>query len=155
MSETDELVQQLLDLDEDELKVQLGMHAQGMATDSRSASVASIEVQAASRGVFDTKALEIGQRLFDRINAGAYDILCGNPFGDSGETLQKLETALSENYAKAAGIIAPVLVSGLGLAPAIATIIATIIVKKIAQGSSNLICETWHKSLKPAENPTA
>jgi hypothetical protein len=150
MAETDELIQQLLDLDEDQLKIQLGIQAQAMEAESRGDSMESIEVEPVPKGGINTQALEMGQQLFDRINTGAYDILCGNPFPDSGETLQQLKKALEENYAKATGLLAPVLVSGLGLAPAIATIIATIIIKKIAQGSSNLICETWQKSLNPA-----
>jgi hypothetical protein len=150
MENTDELMQQLLDLDEDQLKAQLGIQAQGIAANPSIASIEAVDVDAAPRGIIDAKALEFGQRLFNRINQGAYEIMCEDPFGDRSETLQQLEQALNDNYVKAAGILAPALVSGLGLAPAIATIIATIIVKKIAQGSANLICETWQKTLLPS-----
>jgi|GEM_PF-3433159 hypothetical protein len=48
-------------------------------------------------------------------------------------------------------MLAPVLVSGLALAPAIATLLATLIIKKIANTGAKAICETWEKSLvKPA-----
>lgn len=152
MAELDELVQQLLTLDEDELKTQLGMQVQGIGEDLKAdTSLAALDVNtlmAVPRGPIADKALEVGQRLFNRVNAGAYDILCGNPFDDAGETLKQLEKALDESYAKAAGIVAPFLVTSLGLAPAIATIIATLIIQKIAKGSSQLICDTWKKSLE-------
>lgn len=48
-------------------------------------------------------------------------------------------------------MLAPVLTSGLGLAPAVATLLATLINKKIFNYIATGVCETWEKNLpKPA-----
>ncbi|MCL1474589.1 hypothetical protein [Argonema antarcticum] len=61
---------------------------------------------------------------------------------------------MEENYTKAAGILAPVLVSSLGLAPTIAALVASIIIKKISKDVAGGICSTWAKSLNISENST-
>ncbi|MEW6498805.1 MAG: hypothetical protein AB1589_40845 [Cyanobacteriota bacterium] len=95
----------------------------------------------------DPRVLETGRRLFDRINPIAYELLCKPLGGEDPETQKILDETISQNYTKAAGMLAPVLISGLGLAPAVATLLATLIIKKIAKMGSGAICETWEKSL--------
>jgi hypothetical protein len=151
MAEIDELVEKLAELDEETLQVQLGMEVQSLGEDlTRSASIESIDVEmlmAVPRGAEGNKALEFGQRLFKRLNGEAYDLLCSSdPFGDGGKTMQKIEDAYKDSTTKAAGVLAPVLVTNLGLAPAIAAIIATLIVQKIAKATGETICSMWQES---------
>ncbi|MCF3574004.1 hypothetical protein [Planktothrix agardhii] len=75
-----------------------------------------------------------------------------NPLGSDSETEKVLDEVINQNYTKAAGILAPVLVSGLGLAPAIATLIATLVIKKIAKAGSEEICKSWKASLPTEES---
>ncbi len=156
MTQLDDLVQRLANLDEETLQQQLGIRAQNLGEDlTRSASIESIDVKtltAVPRGPEGNKALEFGQRLFKRLNAEAYDLLCSSdPFGDGGKTMQQIESAYKDSSTKAAGVLAPILVANLGLAPVVAAIIATLIVQKIAKATGSTICSMWQESLKSSE----
>ncbi len=158
MAEVAVIVESLWQLDEDQLAAQIGSHAQAIEDDAAGrgtigidpASLDSIDVGFATRGAIDLKLLEGGQRLFDRVNPLVYDLMC-KPLGNDAETQKILDEAIGQNYTKAASMLAPTLISGLGLAPAIATLVATLIVKKIANSTATGICETWQQNLpKPA-----
>ncbi|MCD8487587.1 MAG: hypothetical protein LRZ84_12845 [Desertifilum sp.] len=152
MTDINDLVQQLAEVDEEALQIQLGKQAQRLAADlTESASIDSIDVEmleAVPRGGDTDKALELGQRLFKRLNAEAYDLMCGSdPFGDGGKTMQQIEAAYKGGSTQAAGVIAPILVASLGLAPAIAAIISTLIVQKFAKATGDTICGMWKESM--------
>ncbi len=158
MAEVAVIVESLWELDEDQLAAQIGSHAQAIEDDAAGlgtrgidpGSLDSIDVGFATKGAIDLKFLEGGQRLFDRANPLVYDLMC-KPLGNDANTQKILDEAIGENYTKAAGMLAPALISGLGLAPAIATLVATLIVKKIANYTATGICETWQQNLpKPA-----
>lgn len=158
MAEIEVLLESLWELDEDQLAAQIGDRAQAIEDDVAGggtrgvdpASLESIDVNIAARASIDPKFLEAGQRLFDRINPSAYELMC-KPLGDNADTQKILDETINQNYTKAAGMLAPVLVSGFGLAPAVAALVATLIIKKIANMGATAICESWEKSLvKPA-----
>jgi hypothetical protein len=159
MTEFEAIVASLWDLDDDVLAAQLGDRAQAIEDDVAGggtrgvdpASLESIDVDVATRAPIDPKLLDAGQRIFDRVNPSAYELMCKPLGGDNADTQKILDETVNQNYTKAAGMLAPVLVSGLGLAPAVATLLATLIIKKIANMGATAICETWEKSLvKPA-----
>ena len=151
MTQIDALTEKLVELDNNQLCLHLGMSTQGISDDlegqTRSASIDSFDLSLyeLTRGNEDT--LNFGQRLFKRLNAASYELLCKDPF-DDGETLKKLNDALKDSTAKAAGFLAPVLVANLGLAPAVAAIVATLVVKTFAKAIGEEICSTWKKSLE-------
>ena len=158
MTEFEDIVASLLELDDDVLEAQLGSHAQAIGDDVAGrgargvdpASLESIDVNFATRGAIDPRLLEAGKQLFDRVNPLVYDLMC-KPLGNDAETQKILDETINQNYSKAAGMLAPVLVSGLGLAPVVATLVATLIIKKVSKYLATGICETWEKSLvKPA-----
>jgi hypothetical protein len=159
MTEFEAIVASLWDLDDDVLAAQLGDHAQAIEDDVAGrgtrgvdpASLESIDVDVATRAPIDPKLLDAGQRIFDRVNPSAYELMCKPLGGDNADTQKILDETVNQNYTKAAGMLAPVLVNGVGLAPAVATLLATLIIKKIANMGATAICETWEKSLvKPA-----
>lgn len=164
MADINELLQTLSELDEDELEAKLGMRAQTIGEalkrgDTRSATVESLEVeQAVPRGLIDD-ALAAGQRLFSWISPTAYNLLC-TPLGGEGadETMKELVKLLDEdlekNVTKAAGMLAPFLVSSMGLAPAIAAVVATLIIKRTSKKGGTLICDSWKKILPTSESTT-
>jgi glycosyltransferase A (GT-A) superfamily protein (DUF2064 family) len=158
MAEVEVLVESLWELDEDQLQAQIGSRVQAIGDDVAGrgargvdlASLESIDVNVAARASIDQTFLDAGRQLFDRVNPLVYELMC-KPLGDDAETRKILDETINQNYTKAAGMLAPVLVSGVGLAPAVATLLATLIIKKIAKTGANAICETWEKSLaKPA-----
>jgi hypothetical protein len=154
MAEIEVLVKSLWELDEDQLAVQIGDRAQAIEDDAAGlgtrgidpASLDSIDVNVAARASIDPKLLATGQRLFDRVNPLVYDLMC-KPLGNDPQTEKILDEAIGQNYTKAAGMLAPILISGVGLAPAVATLVATLIVKKIANYSATAICDTWKQNL--------
>jgi hypothetical protein len=154
MAEIEVLVESLWELDEDQLAAQIGDRAQAIGDDAAGlgtrgidpASLDSIDVNVAARASIDLRLLESGQRLFDRVNPLVYELMC-QPLGNDPQTQKILDEAIGQNYTKAAGMLAPVLISGLGLAPAIATLLATLIIKKIANYTATEICDTWKQNL--------
>ena len=158
MTEVEAIVESLWELDDDVLEAQLGSRVQAIGDDVAGrgargidpASLESIDVNVAARASIDPRFLNAGRQLVDRVNPLTYELMC-KPLGDDAETQKILDETINQNYTKAAGMLAPVLVSGVGLAPAVATLLATLIIKKIAKTGANAICETWEKSLvKPA-----
>lgn len=158
MAEIEVIVKSLWELDEEQLAVQIGDRAQAIEDDAAGlgtrgidpASLDSIDVNVAARASIDPRLLEAGQRLFDRVNPLVYDLMC-KPLLNDPQTQKILDEAIDQNYTKAAGMLAPILISGVGLAPAVATLVATLIVKKIANYSATAICDTWKQNLpKPA-----
>ncbi len=158
MAEVEVLVESLWELDEDQLQAQIGSRVQAIGDDVAGrgargvdlASLESIDVNVAARASIDQTFLDAGRQLFDRVNPLVYELMC-KPLGDDAETRKILDETINQNYTKAAGMLAPVLVSGVGLAPAVATLLATLIIKKVSKYLATGICETWEKSLaKPA-----
>ena len=159
MTEVEAMVASLWELDEDQLEAQIGSRVQAIGDDVAigvtrgvdPASLESIDVNFAARASIDPRFLDAGRQLFDRVNPLTYELMCKPLGGDEAETRKILDETINQNYTKAAGMLAPVLVSGLGLAPAVATLLATLIIKKVSKYLATGICETWEKSLvKPA-----
>lgn len=143
MQDYNELIPQLLELDEESLEAQLGLQVQG--------TLDSIDINATAKAAINPEVLAAGKHFLKQLNSGLYDLMC-NPLGSDPETEKVLDEVINQNYTKAAGMLAPLLVSGLGLAPAIATLIATLVVKKIAKAGSEEICKSWKASLPTEES---
>ncbi|MEP6487202.1 hypothetical protein NDI43_00860 [Microcoleus vaginatus GB2-A3] len=160
MTEVEAIVESLWELDDDVLEAQLGSRVQAIGDDVAGGvatrgvdltSWESIDVNVAARASIDPRFLDAGRQLFDRVNPLTYELMCKPLGGDDAETRKILDETINQNYTKAAGMLAPVLVSGVGLAPAVATLLATLIIKKVSKYVATGICETWDKSLvKPA-----
>jgi hypothetical protein len=155
MAEIEVIVESLWELDEDQLQAQLGSRAQAIEDDVAGrgtrgidpASLESIDVNVAARASIDPRFLEAGKQLFDRINPLAYELMCKPLGADDAEIRKILDETVNQNYTKAAGMLAPVLVNGVGLAPAVATLLATLIIKKVSKYIATGICETWQQNL--------
>ncbi|MEG5157490.1 MULTISPECIES: hypothetical protein [unclassified Microcoleus] len=160
MAEVEVIVESLWELDEDQLEAQIGSRVQAIGDDVAGrrgargidpASLESIDVNVAARASIDPRFLDAGRQLVDRVNPLAYELMCKPLGGNDAQTQKILDEASGQNYTKAASMLAPALISGLGLAPAIATLLATLIIKKIANYTATGICETWQQNLpKPA-----
>lgn len=164
MANVDELLQNLSTLSEDELEAQLGMRAQTIGEEATrgvadSAAIDSIDPNApVPRGLVDD-ALAAGQRMFNWISPAAYKLLC-TPMGDGStdgtmqELVKLLDQDLEKNLAKAAGMLAPFLTANLGLAPAIAALVSTLIIKRVSKGVAKFTCDAWEKTLSSSSSVT-
>ena len=159
MAEIEVLMDSLWELDEEQLEAQIGSRVEAIEDDVAGrgargvdpASLDSIDVGFATKGAIDPRFLEAGKQLFDRVNPLVYELMCKPLGGDDAETRKILDETVNQNYTKAAGMLAPVLVNGVGLAPAVATLVATLIIKKVSKYIATGICETWENNLpKPA-----
>lgn len=158
MAEVEAVAQGLLALDEEELMAQIGARSQLIEDQPAAASIDSLaEEVPVPRGAFDD-LLQSGKNIFAPASAQAYKILC-SPIGGEGELAAELDKLMNEKTAEAAAkmtaALAPVLVGSLGLPQSIAVMVGSLIVKKIAKGTSDLICENWQATLEAAPNAAA
>lgn len=156
MADTEAIVHHLLELDEDELMAQIGIKAQAIEQDESAADLASLEEPIAIPRAGWDDIFQFGQDIFSDASAQAYKLLCTSLEGENGDTnelVQELEKLLgaktAEAATKATALLAPVLVGSLGLPQSLAVLISTLLVRRLAKGASNLICEKWQASLTP------
>lgn len=150
MTDFNAVVQKLQALDEDELIAQLGMRVQAIESDPSAASIESLEEpMPVPRASWDD-VLKTGQNLLNQTSADTYKLMC-TPIGGNGDLAKELNQVLNEKTAEAAAkatsLITPVLVGSLGLPQSLAVLLGTLIVKKLAKGTSDFICDRWQQSL--------
>lgn len=144
-------IELLLQSNEKQLLEQLGMHAAVVTRDLTKAGELHPNIVAADVKMMgikdDLKAL--GTRVLRRWNRSAYDLLCGTD-PDDAATQQEIKKALGLGEAAVIGALATALV-GIGLMPALAPIVAAILVKKFFRPAYGEFCAVWKGKL-PADS---
>ena len=160
MAEVEALAQRLVELNEEDLTVQLGALSQYVETNPEAASIESFEEIPVPRGAFDD-LLKAGKNVFGPASSDAYKIFCSPVEGvlikdpDLAKELGKLmDQKTTEASAKATAIIAPILTGSLGLPQSLAVIVGALLVKNLAKGAANLICNTWEKNIQETSDST-
>ena len=140
-------VKKLLISEEDQLYEELGIRAKAIAEDPAKSSSFDPDVtyNQAQMGFMDD-VREFGKRLFRRWNVEAHKLICGSDDEDEEER-KKLAEAVGIGEVSAAGALTALLVSHLGLAPAIAAVIAALAIKRFFRPAYDEFCQTWKKSL--------
>jgi hypothetical protein len=157
MANIDAVVQSLLELDEEELTAQVGARSQSIEIDPSTADLASLESEpiAASRASFDD-LIKIGQNVFGPASSGAYNLLC-SPVGGDTDLAQQIDSLMNqktaEASAKATALLSPILAGSLGLPQSLAVVVGALVVKKLAKGTSDFVCENWKKNLAAEGTP--
>jgi len=157
MANVDAVVQSLLELDEEELTAQVGARFQSIEIDPNAADLASLEEEpiAASRASLDD-LIKIGQKVFGPASAGAYNLLC-SPVGGDDELAQQINNLINqktaEASAKATALLSPILVGSLGLPQSLAIVVGALLVKKLAKGTSDLVCDNWKRNIEAEGTP--
>ncbi|MEG4813425.1 hypothetical protein [Microcoleus sp. K5-D4] len=158
MTQSDELYQKLLELDEDSLKAQLGIRVQEIARDptARSASLESLDeaLSATPRGGSPDRAdVNFGDRYFKQLNVKTHNLMCGELFDDQ-ELKAKVLASFKENSDQGVALLAPILASHFNIALSLAVLAATLIIKTlcsatstIASATSETICGVWKENL--------
>ena len=94
----------------------------------------------------------IGKRMFGELHGQAYHLVCGSDAEDEADRNQFLG-ALGMGVEGAVVVLAGVLVSRLGLAAAMAGVLAALIVKRFAMPTLKegyaAMCEVWREHLPP------
>jgi hypothetical protein len=141
-------VKKLLGADEDTLLEQLGMRAQAAQAGVPGAAeydpVITYDVQ--EMGSLDDLR-DLGRRLLHRWSRELHHIACGS-MDDDKKDRESIIMALGLGDVAIAATISSVLVTSFAVAPAVATVIAALVVKRIIEPAGETICEHWDELLK-------
>ena len=140
-------VTKLLDAEDDQLYEQLGIRARALAIDPGTAGSfdPSVTYDEARMGLKDD-VKEFGKRLFRRWNKEAHNLVCGSKEGDQKDR-EDLLKAFGVSESVVAATVAALLVSSLGVAPAIAAVVAALAVRKFFRPGYEEFCAVWGEHL--------
>ncbi len=154
-SQAQPAVANLLNQDTDQLYAELGKRLHAMRTEPALAgSFAPSLPPQTLMGLAPSDALRtFGKTFFDRLNVQAYDLVCGTN-ADATQQRENIFTAFTSGTAGVGGVLAALLVSQLGLAPAIAGVVAALVIKLFFKPAYDAMCAAWKEGL-PQTNQTA
>jgi len=142
-------VRTLLKQDEDRLYEELGKRARAMAANPKVAASFAPRViyEKRTMGILDDLR-EFGRRLFRRWNEEAYNLVCGSQARDEKDRKDLLEAVGIGDAAVVAAVISGGLVAYLGVAPALAAVIAALIVKRFWRPTYAEFCHCWKRAVR-------
>jgi hypothetical protein len=140
-------MKKLLKADETQLYEQLGIRARAIGQDpAKSASFEpEVTYDQAQMGLKED-VKDFGQRLFKRWNAEAYKLFCSTEVEDK-QFRTEMTNAFGVGDTAVAAVLASLLVTHLGIAPAIAAVVAALIIKRFFRPVYEEFCVAWKKSL--------
>ncbi len=146
-TETASALEKLVNADDDTLFEQLGMRVK--ATASREVGVIeynpTLVHDAHVMGPLDDLR-ELGRRVLRRWNRELYRVACGGESED-GKDRESILKALGIGDVALGGAIAAVLIGSFGVAPAVATVVGALIVKRLGAPAADEICKFWSESI--------
>jgi hypothetical protein len=141
--------------DEEALYRLLGMRMKALERDpSIAGDFAPAPVAPAELGIAVPDLLEFGRAAFVRIATLGQTLVCGTE-ANQGFHLQRILTSLGTDTATVTAAVATLLIAQLAIAPAVAGVVATIIVGKVAPTSLAALCKMWGAKVAPPAPPTA
>lgn len=145
------VVEKLLKYDEDELYERLGMTARAMAADpSVAGSFDPIVFYNEPEMEYIENAREFGRRLFRRWNVETYKLICGDDIDDMIDR-EELTAAFIINDTAVAAALSSLLVTHIGLAPPLAVVIASLVIKRFSSPGHDEFCKVWKGRLRKYE----
>jgi hypothetical protein len=144
-------VKKLLKSDEEQLYEKLGIRAKAIAQDPTKGSLFEPQVtyDMAQMGLKED-VMEFGQRLFNRLNVEGYKLICGSETEDQKDRKDLMKAFSTNDEVTVATALSVLLVTNLGLAPAIAAVVAALLVKRFFRPAYEEFCQTWKKNLSAA-----
>ncbi len=85
---------------------------------------------------------ELGERIFWRWSATLHRFIC-NPSDDDTDEKSRLLAAIGSKGSGVTALAAGILVSSFGLSPAIAAVVAALLLKLVFQPAGDEICAYW------------
>lgn len=141
-------VAELLGASEESLFQQLGIRAMALKQNPELSGnfASSADYLERDMGTLDD-IRDYGKRFFRRWNVEAFKLVCGTDPEDA-EDRKKLADAFGLGEGRLASLIAAMLVAQLGLAPAVAAVIAVIVLKRfLFNPGYQVSCEYWKNHL--------
>lgn len=140
-------VDALLKNDEDELYLALGSRLRAIQQEPSLSGTFAPDIPAgleALGAVDDIK--DFGRRFFKRVNSQAYQLICGTG-AENTEERERVIDAFGIGEEAVAPAIAALLVVHLGLAPAVAAVVAALIIRLFFRNAFAAMCEVWQEKL--------
>jgi hypothetical protein len=143
-------IEKLLQSTPDQLFAELGLRQKAIVNDPAQAGLfeTTVTYDAAFAGPLDVLK-EFGQKFFSRLSHDLYDLVCGDDKENAAER-KKLVDALGGGTTVFASALTGILVSSFGLAPAIATVVAALVVKLFFKNAYGAMCAVWQRHLSAA-----
>jgi len=154
MAELSELakpsVASLFQSDPDQLYEQLGIRMRALGHDPAVAAsfAPDISYDAKFMGPLDS-IRRFGELYFKRVSRQCHDLVCGQDAKDTDER-KKVVNAFGFSKEDVGSAVAALLVAHLAMAPAIAAVMAVLIVKLFFRPAIDAMCETWRENLEKA-----
>jgi hypothetical protein len=143
-------IAELSSKDDDELYRLLALRVKAMQRDPTTAGQLSPMVSDAdAMGIAFVDLVKFGKATFGRLALAGHSVVCGDG-ADEGNRLARLLATANKDVATVTATVAALLVGQLAIAPAIAGIVATIIIGKVAPTSLDALCRVWAARL-PAQ----
>jgi uncharacterized membrane protein YdfJ with MMPL/SSD domain len=140
-------LERLLQAEPDQLFAELGLRQKAIENDPAQAGLfePAATYDASFAGPLDILK-EFGQDFFGRVNMDLYSLVCGDDAKFASDR-KKLVDALGLGDVAFAGALTAVLITSFGLAPAIATVVAALVVKLFFKNALAAMCAVWKKRL--------
>lgn len=145
-SALDEAVMALLRKSDDELIEQIGVTARATADHAEYAGAYDPGIPEGAVGLSMEDLREVGRRIFARIERQVFDVFCGTSESDE-EDRRKITEALGLGEAAMAAALVYFMTSTLAIAPAIATLIAALLVRRIFLPAGQEVCTFWSEKI--------
>lgn len=143
MEEALQAVQELEDSDDEELFRQLGLRVKAIERDpSVAGQFAPPRALLEPRGIALGDVIDVGRKAFARLSKSGYGFLCSGG-SVQGSHFDALVATLGTNRMAVTAGLATLLVAQVGLAPAIAGVVAALAIGKAAPASLQGICSVW------------
>jgi hypothetical protein len=141
------VVEKLLQSETDQLYAELGLRQKAIAQDPKQAGLLAPDVtyDAPFAGPLDTLR-DFGQQFFERLSRDAYGLLCGSDAANADQR-QKLLDAMNLGQTAFAATLVGALVGTFGLAPALASVVAALIVRLFFRNAHEAMCAVWQRRL--------
>ena len=141
-------VKKLLKSDEGQLYETLGILAKAIEKDpSKSGSFEpKVTYDMAQMGLKED-VMELGQKLYNRWIVEAYKIVCGSDKESMKDREALMKAFGVKDEEMIAATLAALLVTQLGLAPALAAVMAVLILKRFFRPAHEEFCIVWKKKL--------
>lgn len=147
-------VTKLLESDPEQLFEELGIRATAVGKDPALAGSfdPTVTYDAALLGPMDDLR-HFGKKFFERWSAQSYNLVCGGGLEDQNERKRLLD-AFGLGRDSVAAFLAALLVVHLGLAPALAAVVAALVLRLFFRPGYEAMCAVWKEKLPPLSNLT-
>jgi hypothetical protein len=149
-SQAQPALEKLLERDERNLYAELGMRLEAIKQDPSISGNFDLDAQGYEAFGVPKVIRDFGQQFFERMSVQAYALVCGSNAEHSQER-EKLISAFGIGKEAVAPALAALMVSSLGLAPALAAVLAALVIKLFFKPGHAAMCEVWKARLPQAK----